>query len=94
MKVTYLTEDTSIDWYGDYHVNALNLGSLVFENVSDIYADDNLEIHIFDGLAEDVDEFEISDEIREVKNDGYTIDYALYSLKTNYLIGFVCYKEW
>ena len=46
MKKIYIKEDTSIDWYKDYHVCALNLQTKEFDKANDFCADDNVVINI------------------------------------------------
>ena len=91
------TEDTDVDWYRDYRVNALNLNSLIYENSSSICGDDNLIYAIFGSYFQccsesEIDEAFVSKEIDKIKMNGGKIEYALYSKDCHYLCGFV-YSE-
>ena len=98
MKHIPITEDTTIDWNKDYGVYALDADSMVFEPDSDICANDNLVIHIFDdGFYHrnddkfgNCDEYELSDDIRHINYyDNRRIQFYLYSFPMMHLVGFV-----
>lgn len=91
-KEITITEDVSINWRVDYHVTALNLETLVFEDSNDFCYDDNLTISIEEEFYNThdiihVDEMEISDVIRDGRWNGINFVYALYC--TDILVGFV-----
>ena len=46
MKKIRITKDTSINWYKDYRVKALNLNTKEFEEANDFCADDNVNVYI------------------------------------------------
>lgn len=93
MQRFVIFEDSEIDWYKEYHVKALNLNSLVFENCSDFCADDKSIIVLSKDFVyvnwNDVDEFQVSDIVEKLKYEGMNVIYALYSEENNYLVGFV-----
>ena len=91
MKKILINEDTSVNWIKDYDVTALNMESYVFEIANDFCADDNLAIFLSEyGTENDIDEFEVSDMIRDIMfYDRNQIQFLLYSRKNNYLCGFV-----
>lgn len=89
MKKIYIKEDTSINWFFEYHVHALNMTTKQFDEVNDICGDDNLVINIIDDINNYVEEEEnISKQIEEIELNSYnTIEFLLYY---NYiLVGYV-----
>ena len=94
MQKIYIKEDTSIDWYKDYHVRAINLQTKLFDKRNDFCADDNVVINIDeDYLANPVttewDETAISEKLQE--NDMFSntvIIFVLYSPDMR-LVGYV-----
>ena len=95
-KTIPITSDTTIHWYLDYHVNALNLDDLIYETASDFCGDDNMIIVIdenHDSPYESlIDEYSYHYLLKEYRDNGYRIDYALYTKDCHYLCGFVCWK--
>lgn len=92
MKTIPINQDTTIDWYKDYHVNAWNLKSKLFDKRNDFCAEDNSIIHIDEEYfktqsTEFVDEVGISEKLNEVEFFGNVI-FALYA-PNNYLVGYV-----
>lgn len=93
MKTIAIKEDTTIDWWKDYHVYALNAYNSIFENVSDFSVCDNYTIYLDEDFLNgkpDWDEKKIS---RMTHNIGMCmIDYLLYS-ESHYLVGFVASED-
>lgn len=89
MKKIYIKEDTSIFWFNEYHVRALNMTTKTFDAVNDICGDDNLVINIINDFNDCVEEEKnISKQIQQIEFDGYSrIEFLLYY---NYiLVGYV-----
>lgn len=89
MKKIYIKEDTSIFWFNEYPVRALNMTTKTFDAVNDICGDDNLLINIINDFNDCVEEEKnISKQIQEIEQTSYnTIEFLLYY---NYiLVGYV-----
>lgn len=89
MKKIYIKEDTSINWFNEYHVHALNMTTKTFDVVNDICGDDNLLINIINDLNDCVEEEKnISKQIQEIESTSCnTIEFLLYY--KHFLVGYV-----
>lgn len=92
MKTIPITEDSIINWYKDYHVNAWNLKTKLFDKSNIFCSDDNAVIHIDEEYFNThsttfVDEVGISEKLNENEFFGNVI-FALYA-PNNYLVGYV-----
>lgn len=86
MREIRITEDCEIDWCVEYGFKALNLNTMLFENVSGIGKSEHLVIRIVEDNVE-FDESDISCEIIKLKSMGFNIVYALYC--DEFLYGYV-----
>ena len=92
MKTIEIKEDKSVNWRRDYNVMALNLTDMVFEETSDFCGDDGIVILVEDNPTKEweVDENEWSWKVRQYRSVNIVSpEYALYTLGTNKLCGYV-----
>ena len=94
MTTVKITTDQEVDWYKMYNVYALNLDTMLFENVSYLYGD--VTINVIDKDHEDDEEELVQDMLETLlhkKTDkGADIWFALYS-ESHFLVGYVEYKK-
>ena len=81
-----------VDWYFDYKVNALNLKTFIYENTSGFDETEHCSIYLADYKELiDVEENDISIILLNALKTKNVV-FALYSITSNILIGYVTNK--
>lgn len=96
MKTIPINQDTTIDWYKDYRVRAVNLETKEFDKVNEFCGDDNIVIHIDEDylanpFTEEWDTTAIREKLQEddMFPNSDIIIFVLYSPEDLRLVGYV-----